>query len=324
MNKKLRTLLCGAMILAASASLVGCGNNKVEETETQNESAAFSKIIAFGDSYSDNGAAHEISKAIFESGEVEGAFIKPGDLYFENRYSNGKVGIEVAAELAGLSLTSYATGGAMSGQANYSTWMDHQGNTGVLGQIDRYITELGENKADASDLFFIMSGTNDYCKFIDFELEGTLADVAKETLANTEEAIRSLAERGAANIIVSEANDVSIMPYEITEGRGESAKEYASTVNAQLPAMVESLENELKIDIEIFELTKLTDDIVADPAQYGFTEHEKVIQPTWPEVLPAETENLESFMFFDEWHPSAKLHQYIGEGIFDTLSKMNK
>ena len=325
MSKKLKTLLYGAIILSASLSLSGCGTKAtIEETSEKEQKNSFSKMIAFGDSYSDNGSAFAISSAIVASGEVEGAYVKPGDLYYENRYSNGKVAVEIAAEKASLPLINYATGGALSGQENYSAWMDSEGNTGVLGQIDKYIADLGENTATESDLFFIMSGTNDYCKFIDFELDGTLFDVANETLSNTEKAIRSLSEVGAKHIVISEANDVSIMPYEITEGRSESAKEYAQTVNAKLPEMVASLEKELNIDIEIFELTKLTSDIVADPNKYGFTEHEKVIQATWPEVLPAETESLESYMFFDEWHPSAQMHQYIGEGIIKTIEKMSK
>ena len=245
---------------------------------------------------------------------------QPGDLYWENRYSNGYTGIEVAAEKAGLELVNYATGGATSGYENYSAWMDTLGNTGVLGQVEKYTQELGDATANESDLFFIMSGTNDYCKFIDFELDGTLEDVANQTLANTEEAIRMLAEVGAENIIVSEANDVSTMPYEITEGRKESAKEYSLIVNEKLPEMVSRLESELQLDIEIFQLTKITDDIIANPETYGFKEHVNVIQPTWPEVLEAKTEDLASYMFFDEWHPSAQMHQYIGEGIFDVIT----
>ena len=82
MNKKLKTLLYGTMILSASINLVGCGTKVAQaQTEASNE-ATFTKLIAFGDSYSDNGAAHAISSAIVESGEVEGAYVKPGDLYF--------------------------------------------------------------------------------------------------------------------------------------------------------------------------------------------------------------------------------------------------
>ena len=316
MNKKIRALLCGALAVATMSSLTGCGS---PEKDVQSEST-ISQIIAFGDSYSDNGAANTISTAILETGTVEEAYIEPGDLYWENRYSNGYTGIEVAAEKAGLELVNYATGGATSGYENYSAWMDTLGNTGVLGQVEKYTQELGDATANESDLFFIMSGTNDYCKFIDFELDGTLEDVANQTLANTEEAIRMLAEVGAENIIVSEANDVSTMPYEITEGRKESAKEYSLIVNEKLPEMVSRLESELQLDIEIFQLTKITDDIIANPETYGFKEHVNVIQPTWPEVLEAKTEDLASYMFFDEWHPSAQMHQYIGEGIFDVIT----
>lgn len=312
MKKTLRKVLCTTVATMAVFSAVGCSN-------TTQETNKITKIVAFGDSYSDNGGANAVSKSIVEEGTVEEAFIKPGELYFENRYSNGKTAIEVAAELANLPLENYAIGGATSGYENYSDWMDSQRKTGVLGQIETYGETLEEGKVDENALYFILAGTNDYCKFIDYSLPGTVEGVAEQVVKNLETAVRKLADLGAKNILLSTVHNVAVMPYEITEGREESAAVFAKTANAILPEVVEKLEEELKINIAIYDITQTTADIKSNPEKYGMQEFVNVVQPTWPEVLPAVTENVDTYMFFDEWHPTAATHKILGQAIYETI-----
>lgn len=321
MQKKFKKLICGMLVATTVLSTVGCSSVVKAEEVSEIEDREFSKIVAFGDSYSDNGSANAVSTAILESDNNEGAFVKPGELYFENRYSNGKTAIEVAAELANLPLENYATGGGTSGYENYSDWMDRLGGTGVLGQIDKFEATLKEGEADDDALYFILAGANDYCKFIDFNLEGTVEDVANQVVKNIETAIRELADLGAEQFLVSHAIDVSTMPYEVTEGRKESAKVFSQTVSAQLPALLEKLSEELDIEIGEYDITKTTDEIMANPEKYGFKEVVEVIQPTWPKVLPAK-ENVEDYMFFDEWHPSATTHKIVGQAIYEVIQTM--
>lgn len=319
MNKKMKISLCTMMVATMVAGVLGISTTV--QAKVDKENVKFSKMVVFGDSYSDNGSAFEISTAVLEAG-TEGAFIKPGELYWENRYSNGKTAVEVAAERQGLELTNYATGGATSGAMNYTAWMDSLGDSGVHGQIEKYKKSLNNEKPSEDTLHFILSGTNDYCMYTDYNQEGTVAQVAVRVARNTEQSIRELAALGAKNILVSEIHDVAMMPYEITEGRGETAKVFAEVANAVLEDKLEGLEEELNINIETFEITEVTDAIVENPSEYGFKHHIEVIQPTWPEVLPAKTEELESYMFMDEWHPSAALHRVLGEAIAEEIQEM--
>lgn len=314
MIKKLKSLCIGTCMFAAVASVVGFIPYKPAST-------SITQIVAFGDSYSDNGnGAHKISLELLEQGVV-GAYEKPGSLYWNNRYSNGYTAIEVAAQKLNVPLIDYAIGGAMSNEHNYSDWMDTNQNTGVLGQIETYKTSLAGQKAPEDTLYFILTGTNDYCKFTDYGVGASVEEVAKTTADSIETAVRSLAELGAKNIVVSEVNDVSIMPYEITENRVHFAKTFANTANPIIAKTMKQLKKEYGISIQVFELTKLTNKIVKHPEQYGFNEHVNVIQPTWPQVLPAATENLDAYMFFDEWHPSAALHKIIGEKLAESIQK---
>ncbi|WP_193200783.1 SGNH/GDSL hydrolase family protein [Nostoc sp. MG11] len=118
---------------------------------------SISRIYAFGDSYSDNGAALEITAAAVKAG-VPGAFIFPRlDVYdSEGRWTNnpGLTSIEVLAKQEKLQLTNYAVGGAKSGNGNLSTWLDQYQNTGLFGQIEQYKTEVNR-VADSKGLYFI-------------------------------------------------------------------------------------------------------------------------------------------------------------------------
>lgn len=322
MKKILKKLIVGTLLGIMLLGVAGCSSTPLTEGAEEGSKTSITNIVAFGDSFSDNGGANRVSTAIVEAGTEEKAFIKPGDLYWENRYSNGKTFIEVASELAGLPLTNYAVGGATSGYENYSEWMDSQGGTGVLGQIEQYAASLNGEQADGTTLFYIFGGLNDYFKFVDYSLEGTVEGVGNQVVANIEAAVRNLAEVGAKNFLIPYAFDTAYIPYEITEGRQEYAKDYAKTVNAQLPELVEALSAELGLNITTYDITKTIEDIVSNTDKYGITEFINVVQPTWPEVLPAVTENVESYMFYDEWHPTAATHKIIGEALYQEIKNI--
>lgn len=302
-------------IYGAFLGLTAVGLSACSQAPATNE---ITQIIAFGDSMSDNGTAHEVSKAVLASDDNEGAFVKPGELYWENRYSNGNTAIEVASELAEKPLTNFATGGGTSGVGNYSDWMDNLGGTGVLGQIDKFQASLNGEHADQDALYFIFAGANDYCKFVDYALPGTVEEIADQVVNNLETAVRELNALGAQKFLVPSAVDVSIMPYEIAEGRREYAKTFVTRIDAQLPAMFESLEKELNISITPFNTAEVTAQIRENPADYNIVELETPAQPTWPEIKPV-AENADDYLFFDEWHFSRVTHKILGEAFFETI-----
>ena len=66
-----------------SAFLSGCADTGANMKSTENNADGdikIEKIIAFGDSYSDNGASFEISKKMVDDGVTDAAIL-PGDLY---------------------------------------------------------------------------------------------------------------------------------------------------------------------------------------------------------------------------------------------------
>lgn len=317
MNKKLKIIVAGALLATTSLSAV----ISVQAADNKHNSFGVSQMIAFGDSMSDNGGAYRISTELVESEDPaisEGAYIKPGALYWENRYSNGKTAVEVFADKLGVNLTNYAIGGAMSDYHNYSDWMDRIHSTGVLGQIDEYVAGLNGESTDENALYFILVGANDYSKFMDYGLEGTVEGVADRVVENIETAIEKLADAGAEKFFISNSVDLTNVPYEISENRLEAASAFTNRVNDTLPVVLESLEDELNIDIIKYDITATSEKILEHAKQYGLKYLDTAAQPTWPEVGTV-AENVDEYLHFDEWHYTRVAHQIFGEAMYKTL-----
>lgn len=280
----------------------------------------FTQVFAFGDSYSDSGEAKKISAQIMASpNRPDDAYLKPSDeLYWEDRYSNGPTAVEMLAENLGVPLVNYATGGATSGEKNYSEWMDHLGNTGVLGQIEKFENSLKEGKADPDALYFIFASANDYFSFMDYSLPGTVEEVADKAVDNINKAIKRLVTLGAKNFFVVNSSDLSLVPYEITSNRTESAEVFVKHVNKKLPESIKELQKNSNIKIMMFDLPEISDNIIKNPSKYGLVELDKEAQSTYPEVKPASA-NPEQYYFWDEWHYTSTVHKILGEEMYDKV-----
>lgn len=318
MKKHLKYIISVVLIfIVATSQVVFAANDKPSKN-------FISQVIAFGDSHSDNGEAKRITTAIVNSPDApEGAYIKPSDeLYWENRYSNGPTSVEILAENLGVHLFNYATGGATSGEGNYSAWMDHLGPTGLLGQIQAFEKSLNGQKADPNALYFIFASANDYYLFMDYELEGEITEVADQAVANMNTAVEKLASLGAKKFFVVNSSDLSIVPYEVTTERTAEAKAFTERVNKELPKTLKKLEKDLDVSILLFDHTKVSDKIVKNPKKYRITVISQECQSTYPEVKPAR-ENPDQYLFWDEWHFSRAAHKIFGGEMYEAVKTFN-
>nr|WP_307992532.1 SGNH/GDSL hydrolase family protein [uncultured Niameybacter sp.] len=324
MKKFLKAVLTGVLI--SSFTLTSVGFISAQEVNTK----GISKIVAFGDSASDNGGintngksgAYNVSKDILALPEVPaGAYLKPGEVYWEHRYSNGKTAVEVLAEMMDKPLVNYATGGATSGYGNYSDWMDTIAYSGVLGQIDKYAEALNGEKVDPTVLHFIFAGGNDYAKFFDYGLDGTVEDVADQVVANTETAVRKLAVLGAKKFFIPNSMAVKLTPFGMSPERIKLDEIYTKRINDQLPTVLENLAKELNVNITIFDTEKAMLKIAENPQKYGITNITEPCQPTYPELLPI-VSNVDEYYFFDEWHPTRVVHRFLGEDMYSVAKNI--
>lgn len=285
----------------------------------QSSRTKFSKIVAFGNSYSDNSEAYKISTIVKKNNPKRpDIYIKPGkEVYWANRYSNGYTSVEIMAQMLEIELINFATGGATSGRKNYTEWMDTYEETGVLGQIDKYLRSLKIDTLDPATLYFIFPFENDYFKYIDFGSTDTFEDLCNESINHLICGLKALAIAGAKRFFIVECSDLSLVPYEQTMGRTNVAREFTCNINRQLPKTIKNFMKKNKgIDICLFKHTNISAMIQQSPMKYGFNDLSAVCQRTYPKTFLVKP-NADSFYFWDEWHFSKIVHKIFGEKMYE-------
>ena len=283
-----------------------------------------SQIYVFGDSYSEDGTAFELSTQAVEA-SIADAFILPADpdlgLYDKDgRWTNGPTAIEILAENLQLDITNYAVGGAKSGNGNYYSWLDPVQDTGFFGQIDQFAAEA--TPADPNALYFVFVSANDLFEFVDFGLPGTVEDLADETVQNIGQGVSELAALGAEQFLIVNSSDLDILPGVIEFGQVEEARLFTDTVNELLPNQLTLLDQQLDIEIALYDHVAISDEIRANPAIYGLTNVNDSCQPVFP-VEPVCNNPAEHY-FWDEYHPTERAYEIIGDDMTAFVGQQSK
>ncbi|NCB62606.1 MAG: LysM peptidoglycan-binding domain-containing protein [Clostridia bacterium] len=231
-----------------------------------------SHLYAFGDSSIDTGRARALTTEIMKApNPPAGAYIKAEEGYYWNgRYSNGKVFVELLAEHLGVELTNYAVGGAKSGpdgtgNTNWSSWLP---GTGGIEQTKEFVADMG-GKADPDGLYLISIGGNDT---YNLNLPGeTVESVTAQSAANIKEMVTDLARAGAKNFVVM---------LQFTAPSKEESPFRAAHRAATLAAM-EKAGGELGVNIRCLDLQPLSDAIKANPAAYGYKTLSYYLHSDW-------------------------------------------
>ncbi|MEA5538475.1 SGNH/GDSL hydrolase family protein [Limnoraphis robusta Tam1] len=281
---------------------------------------SISHIYAFGDSYSDNGAARQITTAAVNSG-VPGAFIFPRlDVYdSDGRWTNnpGLTSVEVLAKQENLQLTNYAVGGAKSGNGNLSTWLDQYQNTGLFGQIEQYKTEVNR-VADSQGLYFIFISTNDLLERFFNNQTGSVEALAAAAINNIVSGVSELAVVGAQQFFVVNSTDLAALP--LFEEYSEEATKFRDVINKSLPGQLDTLNKQLGVEVALYDHVAISNKIRSSPEAYGLTNINDACQLVYSadELKPGcSTPN--NYYYFDEIHPSRRVHQIIGEDMASFL-----
>ncbi|HWR45856.1 SGNH/GDSL hydrolase family protein [Sporomusa sp.] len=255
--------------------------------QTASAEGEFTKIVVFGDSWSDNG---------FDDG------------YGFRYYSNGKLWYEYLANMLGVkSVEGRAWGGALSGQGNYNspakTW------SGLLWQVQGYTPDLETGQT----LFAIEIGINDLH-------DPSMKIPPSAVVENVRKAMVDLIGKGAKHIIVWNL-PASITFPGYTSEKYEWYSYYAPKLNDakaqfvkynELIAVAVAAEAQNHADVKIYFYD--TDN--------GMKEIHKKFQSTTTKwggsyLYP----NPGEYMWYDEWHLMTETHKYISEQVYDLLQK---
>lgn len=173
-------------VAAASVAFIA----SVSATSAQ----AFTQVIAFGDSLSDNGNLFA---------RFGGAV--PATPYVNGRFSSGPVAVEVLASKLNLPLVDYAIGGALTGADNqFAAQNPLVANTGMLSQVQQHVDGMAAagKTLDAEALYFLWGGGNDFLAVINSGKATGIMDVIDTGVSNLVTQVGMLYSAGARHVMV--------------------------------------------------------------------------------------------------------------------------
>ncbi len=250
--------------------------------------ASFDTIVAFGDSLSDNGNLYALDPANV-----------PDNLYYQGRFSNGPVWVEYLARenLLNSTLMDRAFAGAQTGG---------DAPPGLISQVNMYVaTETLPDNA----LFIIWIGANDF-------LNGS-TDV-QASIVNISTALGTLAAFGVENMLIVNLPDLGALPRV-----NRTANSFPSTVlshifkNALEDAIGAFKNANSDITVYEFDILSFLNEIIDDPASYGFTNVTDVSPNFAKDNI---FDNSAGYAFWDDIHPTTQAHKAIANRAFELFS----
>lgn len=274
----------------------------------------FSQVVAFGDSLSDNGNLQDLVGV-------------PAAPYWNGRFSNGAVAVEVLAAGLATTLDDRAYGGATSGY--YHGPSDYVGGaytgdlfnltgvkTGLRGQVDSYLgLDKNTNGVDSSALYVVWAGAND------FEYLGATEAVAVQTITNLVTSVAKLYGAGARNFLLPNLPDLGITPLalglnEVIPGYSAAASGLSEMFNVRLGQAYTGLQwtlNDPMLSLISFDVMARQRAVAFNPAAFDFS---NVTTPCYAgEPGGAELSlcpDATGYFYFDRLHPTAAAHALLG------------
>lgn len=293
------------------------------------QAVTLNKMVMFGDSLSDNGNLYEYMKHQLP--------ISPP--YYEGRFSNGPVWIEVLAkqfypENTNAHLLDYAFGGSGVAETEDMNGDDDDDDGALFNltrEVDSYLLSHND-KADDKSLYVIWMGSNNYI---------ALPDNPEQTVKAVNDGIQSEVERlvakGAKHVMLMTVPDLGRTPGAIEFDSIEFLSALTNQHNATLKARIAQLKNKYP-DVQwvLFDVNEIFVNALNEPELYGFNNitetcyEAAMIEPSSQTILKmaasikpqSNPHACDGYLFFDIIHPTGPAHAYIAEEAMREL-KLN-
>lgn len=304
---------------------------------------------SFGDNIADPG---NIPAILQQANERDGTTFDtnfpaspPG---FENRYSNGLTAAEVLPSLLDFDLTDIQhnavgnafsdklpvdlAGGILLGSGSAIPGPIGRGltplnNTDIAAQVDDYIT--ANPNLGANDLMLIYASGNDGALALNTvaltiapqdQAIQTIVAGAQVNAINTAASTQKLLDAGAGTVLVSNLPNIGQTPAARAGGLSgqQLATLFSTTTNDALNVALSNVDRNRGTVIVADSFT-LTNDIVANPLKYGFSD---VTNPCAlvPSCVAADSSVQDQFLFWDPFYPTAQGHAISAAFLADTIN----
>ncbi|MDH5181797.1 MAG: SGNH/GDSL hydrolase family protein, partial [Gammaproteobacteria bacterium] len=257
---------------------------------------------------------------------VVGPFPQPP--YYQNRVSNGLLAVEVMANRLGLTLepSLHLIGPAQG--TNYSVVAARANSNepkDLATQVALFLANHG-GVAPENALYVMFIGGND----VRYARDNPSPIAAYQSLTDAAvviaDQIQVLSMAGARNWLVINAPDIGNIPETrlIAQALGlpgliNHATALSLYFNNELKARVNQVKEDMDIEVERFDLLKKFNKIADKSLKLGFSNN---TDPCFSTNLGQYTPgcnfglNIDEYVFFDEIHPTARIHAIIGEMLY--------
>jgi len=269
------------------------------------QSDPFSDIVCLGDSLSDVGRIFDVTGGAF-----------PPAPYYDGRFCNGPLWNEYLAEKLDMDLdpdSQFAFGGALTSNLNYNSIPPSFILPGFEQQVDEVLAWNGRRKVDPRALYTVWIGANDFFAWL---LSGNPNPTGMMVAGtqNTVQGIVDLSNAGAHYIVVFNLPDLGKTPTVLGFGPATSGvvSYLCSSYNAMLDDQLDALAaKNRRLKIIRIDAFALINDMVANPADYGFT------NVTGQALLGAAPPD--QCLFWDGVHPTTAAQEHVAETVYQGL-----
>lgn len=274
--------------------------------------AQFSRVIAFGDSLTDNGNVLAISTGLGNP--------IPKPPYFNGRMSNGPVWVETFASILGVPLTDIAVTGSRTDTSNV-------GNTipgvppgtfpGMQTQVNGFLAANG-GVVDPNALYVLWGGANDYLNGGQLTPDNPVNNIAGQMI--------SLATAGARNFLVANLPDLGSVPLTSGSPASPGLNLLTAAHNTGLSTALTNFQaSRPETTVSLLDVNSLFRQAILNPGAFGFTNvtdnyvtNNGGIQGLNPTVIGVGDPN--NYLFWDELHPTATTHNLIASQALAAVS----
>ncbi|OLZ78914.1 thermolabile hemolysin [Chromobacterium violaceum] len=291
-----------AMVFAADNAM--SFNYTVWTNDKAGQGSRINKIIAFGDSLSDNQNVYNASQWTLPN----------RNSWYIGHFSNGPVWVEYLADRLKLPMYNWAIGGA--GVSTQKLVIP-----GVVQQVQSWQDYMKQapNYDPATTLFTMWIGGNDLVNY------GSTPD---KVIAGQQQALTSLINAGGRNILLLKLPDVSRAPVFQYKGGAATVAAQVKDLNQKLDALAASLRQQYGVNIQVFDSYAMFNDLLTNPGKYQVSNTtqsclninaDSSLNYMQTQSPRANCANADSFVFWDTLHPTTHTHLLLGNAVADFL-----
>lgn len=304
----------------------------------------YSAIYSFGDSLSDAGNVSVATRLIGQTPVTPPYFKETYGNSTGAVFSNGPVAVQSLSLQLGLGTLApsllggndYAYGGAETGTTPQNLFDLRAPLLSLPFQLTQF--EVGGPRPASDALFTLSIGGNDIFSILADTSLSTAQQARDVTAAvnNEYDAVTRLANDGARNLVVFNVPDLGRVP-EVTFGLADGSDKPNAATNARASALAASYNTQLAaaltrataatgIKVTTVDLYGLIDDATANPATYGLA---NTAVPAWSgrfddaksgTLVSTDPAVQNGYLFWDDFHPTASVHNEIANTARVTLA----